>query len=268
MTAQPDGEQLRALLPSELNERIDLVEVFSEVESTNSYMLDQPAPAAGRCKIVLAESQSAGRGRLGNSWESPAGAGLYLSVACTPASPLKHPGTLTPAIGVAVASALRNVGLEGVGLKWPNDLILADGKLGGILTELKQTNANNTSFVIGIGINIEADGQIDSGLASVGRVADLAEGMESPPTPVELAAEIIEQLLIAIDAFELTGFAAFLERYRRLDWLAGRAVIVTTATTEHRGVVQGIGDQAELLLAVGDELLRIIAGSVRLQHDE
>ena len=130
------------------------VTVLDNVPSTNTWLLEQPAPAAGAAEVLLALHQTAGRGRRGRTWRAPRGSGLCLSVAWTfDAMPANAPA-LTLALGVAAARALESIGLGEAMLKWPNDIVWQDRKLGGILVESATTPAHAFRVVAGVGINL------------------------------------------------------------------------------------------------------------------
>lgn len=257
------GERLYAAVNDDVRSRIDIVEFFPEIDSTNSYLLRQAAPGIGRCRIALADHQTAGRGQRGNNWESPQNAGLYMSCAYTfPERPLQF-SCLTLAIGVEVAEALTHLGAT-CKLKWPNDLILHNGKLGGILTETYSEKSNATTIVVGIGINVDLGEQRDSISSSIGRVSDLRQAIPELPEREEIAKPIIESTVAALTNFTANGFSHFHERWSEFDWLADKAVQVATSNGTIDGVASGIDENGAFLLRRNDELERIISGTVTL----
>ena len=119
-----------------------MLEVFGEIDSTNSYLLNVPPPPAGRFRVAIAEHQTGGRGRMDRRWVSPAATGLCLSIAYTFTDTPSDLSCATLAVGIAIAEALEEIGILGIGLKWPNDLVFRGGKLGGILTELRSNRGS------------------------------------------------------------------------------------------------------------------------------
>ena len=99
--------------------------------------MSQPPPGGRPFRVAIADQQTAGRGRHYRRWVSPPGAGLYMSFAYSFEDPPENLPSLTLAIGVGVIAALQEFNIEGVSLKWPNDIVALDGKLGGILTEFQ-----------------------------------------------------------------------------------------------------------------------------------
>ena len=123
-----DATTIHDSLDRDVAARMDQLDVFDEIDSTNSYLLQQPAPGPGRHRVAVADHQTAGRGRHSREWISAPGSSLCLSVAYTfDGQPENLPG-LTLAIGVAARDALSVAGVDNVLLKWPNDLVADDGK--------------------------------------------------------------------------------------------------------------------------------------------
>ena len=132
MTGQLDAGTIQAKMTGLPRERLDILEVFAEIGSTNNYLLDQPAPLPGRIRVAVAQRQTAGRGRLERPWHSLESSGLCLSMSYTFASRPEMISCLTLATGVSLIGSLEKLGADGLGLKWPNDLMFNGGKLGGI----------------------------------------------------------------------------------------------------------------------------------------
>ncbi len=132
----------------------DRLEVLFEIDSTNTYLYGAPTPAAGQPRVAFAELQHAGRGRRGRSWLAPFGSGLTFSVAWTFADAPAGLPALGLAVGAGVAQALRDIGLEAAGVKWPNDLVWRGRKLGGLLLQLRSEAGGPASVVAGLGLNL------------------------------------------------------------------------------------------------------------------
>ncbi|RZA20703.1 MAG: biotin--[acetyl-CoA-carboxylase] ligase, partial [Lysobacteraceae bacterium] len=133
-----DVDAIRAALSPPASAQLASLEVAWSLDSTNSELLRRQAPSAG-CDVLLAERQTGGRGRRGRAWVSPLAAHIYLSLARRFEGGLARLGGLSLVAGIAACEALRELGHADVGLKWPNDLVVADGsglrKLGGLLVE-------------------------------------------------------------------------------------------------------------------------------------
>ena len=245
--AKIDGASLHAALNEAVRARIDSVEIFPEIASTNSYLLNQAAPDSGRCRIVIADHQTAGRGQRGNTWLSPRLAGLYLSCAYTFREIPQHFPCLTLAIGVAVADSLNQLGTS-CKLKWPNDLMLEDGKLGGILTELQRAAASTTTVIVGLGLNLDFTAYRDSLPGDSHRIAQLYAADGQVPGRADVASITIEHILGALQTFDESGFSSFFKRWNARDWLHGHTVRVATAESDIFGVASGIDSDGALLI--------------------
>ncbi len=261
MTTEAD-EVLRRLSGT-ARARLERLDAFGEIGSTNTWLLEQVPPAAGRFRAASAEHQTAGRGRQGKSWLSPPSAGLALSVAYTFADASRNLAGLTLATGVGIAAALRKLGAE-VAVKWPNDLILHDRKLGGILTEAKSATGA-TTVVVGVGLNVELPeaARRDAGGWKNG-VADLGEALDRLPSRPELTAAVIESLIETMARFDREGFAPFRAVWPGFDWLQGRAVVTEEPGAEVHGEACGVGEDGALLLKTPDGVRRVMSGSVAL----
>ncbi len=263
-----DADSIRGPMSGLSRERLDALEVFPEIESTNSYLMEQAAPPPGRFRVALAEHQTAGRGRRDRIWYSPPATGLCLSMSYTFRDTPQFLPCLTLAIGVGVAQALEKLGVRGVGIKWPNDIIARDGKLGGILTETRATNAQMPTVVVGVGINVDlersdARAKIRS---RIGHVIDLASCVSSVPSQSAISSLLIEGIFNSLAQFDAEGFAEFFDIWPRYDWLRGQHVSVESETESSKGICQGIGRDGALILQGKDERVRVLNGSVRLNR--
>jgi BirA family biotin operon repressor/biotin-[acetyl-CoA-carboxylase] ligase len=246
--------------------RMEQLEVFAEIGSTNTYLLEQPAPATGKHRVAIADHQTAGRGRQDREWISAPGSSLCLSLAYTFATrPDNLPG-LTLAIGVAALDALRHSGVNNVNLKWPNDLVAMDGKLGGMLAESQFRGEASAIVVAGIGINFDLPVQLIQDNASrwAQRAVDLNALVNRPPSREAVSGALIDNLVESLTVFEVEGFSAFASTWREHDWLRGRHITVEQSDGRISGTAAGIDDDGALLLLDGGDVSRVISGSIVL----
>ena len=227
------------------------------------------APGSNGSFLVVAESQSRGRGRLGRSWASPPGAGIYVSFVYRPRLPPEELARLTLAAGLAVALALeKSCGLE-PGLKWPNDLLLAGKKCGGILCESRLAvgdDGEGPLVVVGIGLNVNTSAeQLPSELQGRATSLGLATGRswKRGPLLAAIAAEL-DALVVRLEGGE---FAAILAQWRQRDALLGRELEWLTPAG---GVVSGIalGPDGDGILQIRDRhgaLHRVLSGDLALR---
>jgi BirA family biotin operon repressor/biotin-[acetyl-CoA-carboxylase] ligase len=243
------------------------LEVFAELDSTNTWLLDRPPPTSGVVAACLAESQSAGRGRRGRAWAAPFAGGLYLSVAWQfDRRPPDFPA-LSLASGVAARQALSELGVAGVLLKWPNDLVVDDGKLGGILVELRGEADGPAMVVIGVGINLCLTAQARAGIEPAwGRgPVDLAEVLGAPAPRNRLAGRLIAHTATMLDRFSRDGFAPFRQAFDDADYLRGRMLCAPAPRGELRGSGAGVDRDGALLLQTTDGLERVVSGEVSVR---
>ncbi|QSX37458.1 bifunctional biotin--[acetyl-CoA-carboxylase] ligase/biotin operon repressor BirA [Shewanella sedimentimangrovi] len=233
---------------------------FDETDSTNAFML-QHADELESGDLCVAEYQSSGRGRRGRSWVSPYGSHLYFSLFWSLPELSKAMG-LSLVAGCALAKVLADLGVEELGLKWPNDLYFQGRKLAGILVEIKGQADGECQLVIGIGVNLamptnqaEKIDQPWSDLQSTERVPD--------KTALTLA--LHSQLCRDLELFEREGLGAFQSRWSAADEFAGKPVELLMADRRVAGICRGIDEQGALLLETDAGLQSFIGGEISLR---
>ena len=263
-----DVAGIESALTEAARARIESIEHALVLESTNRHLLDGRPPETGRMRVAIAEFQTAGRGRRGRPWTMPAGAGVALSVAWRFAAMPAGFSALSLAVGAAARRAIADVAALEVGLKWPNDLIVDGGKLGGILVEFDRLPDGACHVVAGIGINV---GLPPAVLATVsdapGGARDLAGAAPGRPVDrTDVARALIERLAELFAAYAATGFAPY-----RAEWLAahvldGASIELESASGTAYGTVRGIGRDGALLVEnESGETLRVVSGDVTVR---
>lgn len=234
---------------------------FDRIPSTNDLARELAESGAPAGTIVLCRQQGAGRGRAGRSWTSPAGAGVYLSMVFRPRA-VTVPPLATVVAGVDLACELnrRFPGLASA-VKWPNDLMARERKLGGILAETTRDGGGEAFLVVGVGVNVEA-GRLPDDVPGAVALADCV----GPARLVDVADAVVAGLERRLPRVPTSLDAASLDELDRLDWLKNRWV-------EHRlpdrkpaiGLAAGIAPDGALLLRPrGGALRRVVAGSIAL----
>ena len=218
-----------------------------EVGSTNSVLLAQAAPLEG-ARVLLAERQTGGRGRLGRDWRSPLAANLYLSLDRHFSGGLARLPGLSLVAGIASAEALRAVTGLDIGLKWPNDLWLDGRKLGGLLVEGGGEHGAPARAVIGLGLNVRMPASHGSRIGQPW--IDLAARLSMVPARNALAAALVSAWLPALQSFDRDGLTPFLSRWQALDVLAGRTIRVHAGQGAEE--VEALGVSADGGLRVRD----------------
>jgi BirA family biotin operon repressor/biotin-[acetyl-CoA-carboxylase] ligase len=259
-----DTAGIQRPLSENTKSKLERLELFSSIASTNTHLLSQRAPASGRFCVALADHQTSGRGRHYRRWLSPRGSGLYLSLAFTFASMPKDLPALTLALGVGAADALSGLGVAGVSLKWPNDLVADDGKLGGILTEVQSGGCDSVTVVAGLGLNLHHAGRVDLGSGSgwANRAVALEDLVDEVPSRDLLAGTMIEVLFRTMARFESHGFADFAGDWQRYDWLRGREVKVEMPDKRLTGIAAGVDVDGALIVDTGAMQQRVVSGSI------
>lgn len=231
------------------------------VGSTNTWQLGRVAEPDFHGSVCLAERQVAGRGRRGRHWVSPFGRNIYMSVGWKVPRNVSVAG-LSIVAGMAIAGALRDLGVAAVGLKWPNDLLLGGRKLGGILVELAAPTAHHHLVVIGCGINIhlnEAHGaQVEQAFTTL--PDDIGQSRNA------IVGALLESLLPALDHFGREGFAPFAAAWADYDCFAGESLVVHLAERRVEGRNLGIDESGNLLLETADGAEAFNAGEVSVRR--
>lgn len=236
---------------------------FAEIDSTNRHALAIAAAGAEHGTAVIAEAQTAGRGRLGRAFFSPPRTNLYVSFVLRPRSSTATLGTLPLSAGVALAESVAvELGEpERVELKWPNDVLVDGKKVSGILLERASAGAD-AAVILGIGVNLNVDPATfpDDFRARASSLAALAGRRIDRP---RFAAALFERLEEALDAHAAGGFSVLRPRFDAFFRMTGRRVRVSDAAGRVReGLVLGVGADGSLRLGTyaGEE--RLLAGDV------
>ena len=255
--AQPlellDVDAIRTTLPNDIAAQLASLEIAWSLDSTNSELLRHELPVRG-CAVLLAERQTGGRGRRGRSWASPLAAHVYLSIGRRFEGGLARLGGLSLVAGIAACEALRELGHAQVGLKWPNDLVVADGhglrKLGGLLVEGGGEHAGAARAVIGLGVNVRMPATMAAGIDQAW--IDLAAMTDAPPLRNIVVACLLKHLLPALAHFDGNGLSGFLPRFAALDALAGRDVQIHEGAQTWSATSLGIAADGALRVRDGD----------------
>lgn len=233
--------------------------------STNALLLDRAAQGAPAGTVLVADQQTAGRGRRGRPWASTPANSLTFSLLWRwPADPARLAG-LSLAVGLALARGLEALGLHPVGLKWPNDIYAAgpegEAKLGGILVELA-ADRRGISVVIGIGLNLKAPAQDVLGQAAAG-----LDGLGVVPERHLLLATLLRELAMTLDAFLSRGFAPLLPAWQaRHIWQGQRVCLCDGTRLLAEGRCLGADEEGRLLLATTAGIERFLVGDVSLRR--
>lgn len=234
---------------------------FDVVESTNTEANRLAREGAPEGTVIVANAQTRGRGRLGRSWVSPPGNGLYLSIILRPGCPPDWFPRLTLTAGVAVASAIQETGMRPQ-LKWPNDILIAGRKVGGILIETVFDNRQIGSAILGIGINVNTE-QDEFPISVRNLATSLRLSLDKPVSRIHLLQTLLHQLEEWYEFFCTGDFETILEAWCQFDNTLGRMVKVFLPERRLVGVAEALESDGTLL--VRDKrgcLHRVVAGDV------
>lgn len=241
------------------------VEVLPEIDSSNSELMRRCRAGLGEPVLLVAERQSAGRGRMGRSWHSPPGSSLTFSLGLSLA-PSDWSG-LSLAVGVSLAETLTALGVPGLGLKWPNDLWLGQAKLAGILIETA-VQGDQRYAVVGIGINVwePAPGwRPPVSDAAPPPVAPAWLQSVAPLTATAVLGAVVPALVRDLQDFERQGWPAFAPRFARFDALQGRPVRLSDG---REGLACGVSGHGALRLQTPQGVQEIGSGEVSVRPQD
>lgn len=259
---------IRGKLSRELGDHVSRLDVAWTTASTNTELVERAYPAEGQSDVLLAEFQTAGRGRRGRTWLAPPGGAVCMSFSWTFREVPRDAGALSLTIGVCVLRALRSLAVQdNVQLKWPNDLLVGDHKLGGILIELRAESAGPACVVVGIGLNVALGGGLLEKIAAAGLPAtDLTSVTGRAVSRNELAARLIDSCIRGLMEFEREGLRPFLDEWQSADALHGREVSVQAGDETVRGLARGIDLSGALLVETPkDGLRKFFSGEVTVR---
>jgi BirA family biotin operon repressor/biotin-[acetyl-CoA-carboxylase] ligase len=261
-----DAQKIRARLEGAVQDQVRCIETAWSLDSTNTVLLARPSPPPGESDVLLAEYQTAGRGRHGRTWLAPPGGAVCLSLSWTFRAVPPQLGALSLVVGVCVLRALRELGLAQVQLKWPNDLLVAGRKLGGVLIELRAEASGPAHVVIGIGLNVSLGAQLQERIATTGIAAtDLKTAGLEDASRNRVVAAVVSACLEGLHEFERAALQPFIEDWRLADALNGKAVDVNGAQGVVHGMARGIDVHGALLLQTPQGVQRFVSGDVSVR---
>jgi BirA family transcriptional regulator, biotin operon repressor / biotin---[acetyl-CoA-carboxylase] ligase len=262
-----DEKIINQYLDAETKAILQNISIFPEIESTNGYLLKQ---ANIDFHLCLAERQTAGRGRRGRPWISPFARNIYFSLGWQSNSGISALKGLSLLVGCAVIRALRKVGLQSPGLKWPNDILANEKKLAGVLVEIRGDLAGECELVIGVGLNYQMQGAVTDEISQPW--TDLhslaqAEGV-SLPSRNQWVAILINELVSMLKQYEHLGFAAYKKEWESCHLYKDKQVELLMGNTSLVGTCLGVDEEGALILRDADQAIHHLHGgeiSLRVQ---
>jgi len=235
---------------------------YEELGSTSDRAKELADEGADHGTVVVAEAQTAGRGRRGRIWASPPRRNLYFSVVLRPELPPARAAELTLVASIALCDALRQAGVQ-AGIKWPNDLLASGRKIAGILTELAAEPDRVQWVVVGAGVNVNARAEDFPEELRAGATSVLLERGQAAPRAL-LAAACFTALEEWLDRHAEEGFGPVREAWRERSVTLGREVIVKADGREIAGTAEDIDESGALLVRSRAGVERILSGDVQL----
>jgi len=236
---------------------------YEEVGSTNDVAKELADEGALHGEVVIAERQSAGRGRRGRSWSSPPRKNLYLSVVLRPDLPPARAPEVTLLAAVAVCQAVRRAGVASAAIKWPNDVLASGRKLAGVLTEMAAEVERVQWLVVGIGVNVNA--AADDFPDELRELATSLLIERGDPVPRALfAAALLTALEEWLDRHAAEGFAPVRAAWREMSDTLGREVRVRVGSADLVGLAEDVDETGALLVRTASGLERVVAGDVEM----
>jgi len=256
------------LIPDEIKKLIKIQGIvgrdiffFEKLDSTNTTALELSEKTSDGT-VVLADSQNKGRGRLGRIWISPSGVNIYMSVILKPKIRTKDSSLITLMSAVACVTALKNVTGMSITTKWPNDLMINNKKVGGILTELKSQKQTITSAIVGIGINVNTDfhefpEEVKQKATSLQKEAGVLYQREP------IVANILDEMNRWYKTLITLEKETILRAWESLNSTIGREVMIVTPRETLTGTAESIDNEGMLLLRLpSGESKRIDSGDL------
>jgi len=240
------------------------INVVLEIKSTNSYFLDQlNQKKLIHGSVLLAEYQSDGRGRRNKKWLSPITSGICFSLGWRFEVMPINLGLLSLYMGLAIARALKSLGLKGIGLKWPNDVLVMNHKIGGILLDIRGESAGPLDVVIGVGVNYKLPKKeivnIDQS------IIDISNASKKYLSRNMIAASLISNIFEILNDLVIGSNSNLIKEWREYDCFFDQEAKLILANEEITGTLKGINDQGALLISVNGRLLSYNSGEVSLR---
>jgi BirA family biotin operon repressor/biotin-[acetyl-CoA-carboxylase] ligase len=260
------SQPLTLLNSQKIREQLDSthtadVEILNVIDSTNQYLKNKSIDVENG-HTCLAEAQTAGRGRHGRKWVSPYASSLYLSMHWSFSGGYSVLGGLSLAIGVAIVDALNQCGVQGIQLKWPNDIYAQGKKLAGVLIEVEGQIGSGCEAIIGVGLNVA----LPKNVQIIDQPwIDLAQITDTYINRNFLAGTLISELARSLTLFESDGLEPFINKWRALDIYANKAVKLIIGKQSITGVNQGVDANGAILLETEQGLKAYHGGEISVR---
>ena len=258
-----DEKRILQYIGKSIRQVLSGIEVHYELPSTNQYLLSRLPSSSVHKRVILAEYQSHGKGRGENRWLSALCSGLCLSVGWHFQTRPASLAALSLATGVVIANTIRKAGCQSINLKWPNDILSAGMKIGGILIESRSQIAGPVDVIIGIGINIKLPKNFSSHINQ--QVADLTSVAGISISRNKLAGSLIRNTLHMLSNYANEGFERYIDDWRKLDFARGKKVILKQEEKMITGQIVDIDEHGCILISVAGKLEKYNSGDLTVR---
>lgn len=242
-----DVEKITSCMRAEMSNQLEFVELKTFTDSTNLMAL-RNIQEYRHGALYLSEHQSAGRGRRGRQWLGSLATNLYFSLIWRFSGGAASLEGLSLVVGLSVVEGLAQLGMNGVELKWPNDLLCRGKKLAGILLEMQGDASGEVSVVIGVGVNVQMPQESDIASQIDQPWIDLASIVDKPIDRNKLLAVIVSRLIHNLNGFSEQGFSEFSERWHKYHVYQDAFIRLIIGENQIEGICRGVNKQGALLL--------------------
>ena len=254
-------EKIRSALPEEINKKITDIHIFPRIDSTNIFANTITNVRQHTGEVVLAEHQTAGRGRGDRKWVSPFGRNIYFSLRWSFESTPQALPAYSLVVGLAVSKTLEEIGLKNIGIKWPNDVLINEKKISGILIENRVHVGDNTdinmppTLTIGIGINVDMD--IDQGITIDREWTDITKELEDFNIDRNsIISKLIFNIINMSIKFEKEGFDIFKNEFSKFDIAKDRSINISKKLDNSsivNGICRGINSEGGIIIETKED---------------
>ena len=235
------------------------LEIFESIDSTNTYLRKMSANEYPR--FCLAEQQTQGQGRFGRSWYSPFGQNIYLSALYLYPKSTDTLAGLSLIIALAVTKTLQNyLTPNEIKIKWPNDVIVTNKKIAGIIVESKTITQRLSSIIIGIGLNVNMT--TTSSWTSIYSIGNNHVNRN------EVCVTLINFLLEYLKKFTTSGLADFMQEWHKIDYLLDKKITINNANISYTGIANGIDEFGRLLIKLPSGIIKpFVSGDTTIGNE-
>jgi len=255
--------QIQCAIPAPVRTNLGSVEVLWRVDSTNRHVLEKALTDVESGYTCVAEMQTLGRGRRGRHWVSPLGGNIYLSQLWRFSLGPAQLSGLSLATAIAIVRAIDTLGINDVGLKWPNDVLIDHKKVAGILLEINGESSGPSNVVAGVGLNVrlgaDALAQIDQSCT------DLESHVPQPFQRNQFVVLLITELLSVYQQFCEHGFAYFRDEWHKFDLYKDQSVNLSSSTGNIAGINRGVDMQGALRLEQNGQIASFQSGEISMR---